>query len=60
MIKYNSSFIGFSYAYIVMKFFGIVNYKILYKNEVVKENCPQKIIKEEVKDIYFMVKNFSQ
>ena len=57
MIKYSSSVIGVSCAYIVMKFFGIDNYKILYKNEVVKENCPQKVIKEAARDICFLVKN---
>jgi len=40
MIKYSSSVIGVSCAYIVMKFFGIDNYKILYKNDVVNEICP--------------------
>ena len=60
MIKYSSSVIGASCAYIVMKFFGIDNYKILYKNEVINENCPQKIIKEAARDICFLVKNLSQ
>lgn len=60
MIKYSSSVIGVSCAYIVMKFFGIDNYKILYRNEVVNEICPQKIIKEAARDICFLVKNLSQ
>ena len=60
MIKYSSSVIGVSCAYIVMKFFGIDNYKILYKSEVVNEICPQKIIKEAARDICFLVKNLSQ
>ena len=60
MIKYSSSVIGVSCAYIVMKFFGINNYKILYKSEVVKESCPQKVIKEAARDICFLVKNLSQ
>ena len=60
MIKYSSSVIGVSCAYIVMKFFGIDNYKILYKNEVVNEICPQKVIKEAARDICFLVKNLSQ
>ena len=60
MIKYSSSVIGVSCAYIVMKFFGIDNYKILYKNEVVKENCPQRVIKEAARDICYLVKNLSQ
>ena len=60
MIQYNPSVIAVSCAYIVMKFFGIDNYKILYKNEVVNDICPQKIIKEAAKDICNLVKNLSQ
>ena len=60
MIQYNPSVIAVSCAYIVMKFFGIDNYKILYKNEVVNDICPQKIIKEAAKDICKLVKNLSQ
>ena len=43
-----------------MKFFGIDNYKILYSNDVVKEDCPQKIIKEAAREVYTLVKNLSQ
>ena len=60
MVKYPSSVIAVACAYIVMKFFGIDNYKILYKNEVVNDPCPQKIIKEAARDICFLVKNLSQ
>ena len=60
MIKYNPSVIGVSCAYIVMKFFGINNYKILYKNEVVNDPCPQKIIKEVARDICSLVKNLGE
>ena len=60
MIKYSSSVIGVSCAYIIMKFFGINNYKCLYSNEVIKENCPQKVIKEAARQICFLVKNLSQ
>ena len=60
MIKYNPSVIGVSCAYIVMKFFGINNYKILYKNEVVNDPCPQKIIKEAARDICALVKNLAE
>ena len=60
MIKYSPSVIGVSCAYIVMKFFGINNYKCLYSNEVIKENCPQKVIKEAAREICFLVKNLSQ
>ena len=60
MIRYSSSVLAVSCAYIVMKFFGISNYKTLYSNDVVKENCPQKIIKEAAKEICYLVKNLSQ
>ena len=60
MVKYNPSVIGVSCAYIVMKFFGINNYKILYKNEVVNDPCPQKIIKEAARDICALVKNLAE
>ena len=60
MIKFSPSVIGVSCAYIVMKFFGISNYKLLYSNDVIKETCPQKVIKEAARKIYFLVKNLSQ
>ena len=60
MIKYTPSVIASSCAYVVMKFFGIDNYKILYKNEVVNDVCPQKAIKEAARDICSLVKNLSQ
>ena len=60
MIKFPSSVIAVSCAYIVMKFFGIDNYKILYSNDVVEEECPQKIIKEAAREVYTLVKNLSQ
>ena len=60
MIKFPSSIIGVSCAYIVMKFFGINNYKLLYSNDVIKINCPQKVIKEAAREICFLVKNLSQ
>ena len=60
MIKYSPSVIAVSCAYIVMKFFGINNYKILYSKEVVKEECPQKVIKDAAREICILVKNLSQ
>jgi len=60
MIKYSSSVIAVSCAYIVMKYFGIHNYKILYSQDVIKENCPQKTIKDAAKEIYILVHNLSQ
>ena len=60
MIKYSSSVIAVSCAYIVMKFFSINNYKCLYSDEVIKENCPQKVIKDAAREICFLVKNLSE
>ena len=60
MLKYSPSVIAVSCAYIVMKFFGINNYKVLYSNDVVKVKCPQKVIKEAAREICFLVKNLSQ
>ena len=60
MIKYSCSVIAVSCAYIVMKFFGFNNYKCLYSNEVIKESCPQKTIKDAARAICFLVKNLSQ
>ena len=60
MLRYSSSVIAVSCAYIVMKFFGINNYKILYDSDVVREKCPQKAIKETAREICFLVKNLSQ
>ena len=59
MLKYSSSVIGASCAYIVMKFFGINNYKCLYSNDIIKESCPQKAIKDCAREICFLVKNLS-
>ena len=60
MIKYSSSVIAVSCAYIVMKFFGINNYKCLYSNDVIKEHCPEKVIKYATREICFLVKNLTQ
>ena len=60
MIRYPSSVVAVSCAYIVMKFFGISNYKNLYSTDVINESCPQKIIKECAREVCFLVKNLSQ
>ena len=59
MIKYSASVIGVSCAYVVMKFCGINNYKCLYSKNVIKEECPQKVIKEAAREICHLVKNLS-
>ena len=59
MIKYSASVIGVSCAYVVMKFCGVNNYKCLYSKNVIKEECPQKTIKEAAREICHLVKNLS-
>ena len=60
MIKYSSSVIAASCAYIIMKFFGIHDYQCLYSNDVIKEKCPQEKIKEAVIELCLFVKNLSK
>jgi cyclin B len=59
MIKFSPSVIAVSCSYIVMKFFGISNYKKLYSNRIILEKCPQKIIKDTAREICFLVKHLS-
>ena len=59
MIKYSSPVTGVSCAYVVMKFWGINNYKCLCSKNVVKEVIPQKVIKEAAREICHLVKNLS-
>ena len=59
MIKYKPSLIAVSCVYIVMKIFKISDYKILYTNDVFREECPQTAIKNTARAIYFLVKNLS-
>ena len=60
MIKYSSSVIAASSAYLVMKFFRINNYKNLYSNFIVNEKNPQKKIKEVAQELYVLIKNLSE
>jgi hypothetical protein len=59
MIKYSPSVIAVSCSYIVMKFFGISNYKKLYSTSIIHEKCPQKIIKDTARELCFLVKNLN-
>ena len=59
MIKYSPSVIAVSCSYIVMKFFGISNYKKLYSTKIIHEKCPQKIIKDTAREICFLVKHLN-
>ena len=57
MIKYPPSVIAASCCYFVMKFSGIDDYKKLYSNSFVNDECPQKVIKEATRELCFLVKN---
>lgn len=57
MNKYPSSVIGISCVYIVMKFFGIDNYEELFSQGVIKDDNPEKVIKDAAKDIHLLLKN---
>ena len=59
MIKYSPSVIAVSCSYIVMKFFGISNYKKLYSTSIIHEKCSQKIIKDTARELCFLVKNLN-
>ena len=56
LIQYPPSVIALACAYIVMKFFNIKNYHLLYSNNMLKHECPQKIIKEVARQICHLVK----
>ena len=60
MLKYSSSVIAVSCAYIVMKFFGINNYKYLYTSNVIYEENQEKVIKDAAREIYILIKNLSK
>ena len=59
MIKYSPSVIAVSCIYIVMKFFNIPNYHKLYSTRIIREKCPQKIIKDTARELCFLVKNLN-
>ena len=60
MICFSSSIIALSCAYIVMKFFNIVDYKILYCINNKNDNLQQNMIKESARQLCFIVKNLNQ
>ena len=57
LIRYSASVIGISCAYVIMKFFGFPNYKMLYSKDLSNENSPKNIIKEAAREICFFVRN---
>ena len=60
ILKYSSSVIASSCAYLVMKYYKIDGYQILYNNFIVNEKCPEDVIKDAAKEIYFLVDNLSK
>ena len=60
MIKYSSSVIAASCAYLVMKYYGIPGYQKLYNNFIVNDKNPEDAIKDTAKEIYIMVDNLSK
>ena len=56
LTKYKASVIAVACIYIVMKYFGMNNYKELYTKGIIKDNNPKKIIKDAAKDICVWVK----
>ena len=56
MIKYNPSILACSCCYLVMKFFGIKNYKFMYDYRLSNEISPQKIIKQCGKEICILIR----
>ena len=59
MIKYPASVIAVSCSYISMKIFKLNDYKKLYSAQIIREKCPQKIIKETATELCFLVKNLN-
>ena len=60
MLKYKSSTIGISCAYIVMKFYCLNGYKDLYLSKLISGDSTQKLIKDCAKDLCHLVKNLSK
>lgn len=61
MIFFSPSIIAFSCAYIVMKYFGLKNYKYLFEiYNFYNNESNQKIIKDVARKLCFLVKNLSK
>ena len=60
ILKYSSSVIASSCAYLVMKYYKIDGYQILYNNFIVNEKCPEDVIKDAAKEIYTLVEILSR
>lgn len=60
ILKYSSSVIASSCAYLVMKYFRINGYQKLYNNFIINEQYPEDTIKDAAKEIYTLVDNLSK
>ena len=65
MIRFSSSIIALSCAYIVMKFFNMKDYKNLYlindkNNDYLSQENIQNVIKESARQLCFFVKNLNE
>ena len=60
MTKYHSSILACSCGYLVMKYFGIKNYKMMYEPLMSNEIAPQKIVKQCGKEICILIRGLKK
>ena len=60
MIKYSASIISATCIYLVMKYFGIKNYKMMYEPLMSNEISPQKIVKQCGKEICILIRGLKK
>ena len=60
MTKYHSSILACSCGYLVMKYFGINNYKMMYEPLMSNEIAPQKIVKQCGKEICILIRGLKK
>ena len=60
ILKYSSSVVASSCAYLVMKYYRLDGYQKLYNNFIINEKYPEDVIKDAAKEIYMLVDNLSK
>ena len=60
ILKYSSSVIASSCAYLVMKYYRIDGYQKLYNNFILNEPNPEDVIKDAAKEIYILVESLAK
>ena len=60
ILKYSSSVIASSCAYLVMKYYRIDGYQKLYNNFILNEPNPEDAIKDAAKEIYILVESLAK